>query len=151
MKRKVSSVLFVAGSPWWQENAARSRMIPSACAASPSSPSGGSGVALRSAAAGGDVSAVERFLGGRRQVRFARDELGRTALHLAASAGHVPVVRTLLQAAAHRELDAADAAGCTALQRAAADGHEVVVRLLIDNGALLDKQDSVVRYFSAIC
>lgn len=118
-------------------------MIPSACAASPSSPSGGSGVALRSAAAGGDVSAVERFLGSRRQVRFARDELGRTALHLAASAGHVPVVRTLLQAAAHRELDAADAAGCTALQRAAADGHEVVVKLLIDNGALLDKQDSV--------
>lgn len=102
------------------------------------------GAALRSAAAAGDLPSCVRLLAGRRQTRFARDELGRTALHLAASAGHEAVVRALLEAAAPRELDATDTAGCTALQRAAADGHEQVVRLLLSHGALLDKQDAVV-------
>lgn len=113
--------------------------------------SSSSGAALRAAAAAGDVGGCVRLLAGRRQVRFARDELGRTAVHLAASAGHVAVVRVLLEAAAQRELDAADAAGCTALQRAAADGHDSVVRLLIQNGALLDKQDAVVSFHFLLC
>lgn len=106
---------------------------------------GGAGAALRSAAAAGDVTACTRLLAGaRRHCRLTRDELGRTALHLAASAGHADVVRQLLDTAAPRELDTADAAGCTALQRAAADGHEPVVRLLLENGAVVDRQDTVV-------
>lgn len=105
----------------------------------------GGGAALRAAAGAGDVTACARLLGSaaRSSVRFSRDELGRSALHLAASAGHGPVVRLLLNAAAHREVDSPDGAGCTALQRAAADGHEDVVRLLLARGAEVDKQDTV--------
>lgn len=105
---------------------------------------GGDGAALRAAASAGDAAACNRLLGSLRSVRFTRDELGRSALHLAASAGHKNVVRQLLNVAAPREVDSPDGAGCTALQRAAADGHEEVVRLLLSRGADVDRQDSVV-------
>nr|XP_022900401.1 ankyrin repeat domain-containing protein 6 [Onthophagus taurus] len=101
------------------------------------------GAALRAAAGVGDAPACSRLLGHARCVRFSRDELGRSALHLSASGGHVAVVRLLLAAAAPREIDSPDGAGCTALQRAAADGHEDVVKLLISRGADVNKQDSV--------
>lgn len=104
------------------------------------------GAALRAAAAAGDTALCCRLLDGQlplRSVRFTRDELGRNALHLAASGGHAPVLRLLLGVAAPRELDSPDGAGCTALQRAAADGHEEVVRLLLARGADIDTQDSV--------
>lgn len=102
------------------------------------------GAALRAAAVAGDCAACARLLGSAKCVRFSRDELGRSALHLAASAGHGPVVRQLLNVAAPKEVDSPDGAGCTALQRAAADGHEEVVKLLLARGADVDKQDSVV-------
>lgn len=105
---------------------------------------GGEGAALRAAASAGDAATCARLLRGLRSVRFSRDELGRTALHLAASAGHAPVVRLLLNCAAPREVDGPDGAGCTALQRAAAEGHEEVCRLLLARGADVDRQDSVV-------
>lgn len=108
------------------------------------SSAGAGGAALRAAAGAGDTAACARLLGGARSVRFSRDELGRSALHLAASAGHVAPVRLLLNVAAPREVDSPDGAGCTALQRGAADGHEEVVRLLLARGADVDKQDSVV-------
>lgn len=76
--------------------------------------------------------------------RLGRDEQGRSALHLAASAGRAASVRQLLGAVSQRELDAPDAAGCTPLQRAAADGHEHVLQLLLQRGAAVDKQDTVV-------
>ncbi|XP_044759632.1 uncharacterized protein LOC123317262 [Coccinella septempunctata] len=109
---------------------------------------GGSGgststAALRAAAAKGNVAACARILGGQRCVRFSRDELGRSALHLAAQGGHAPVVRLLLGVAAPKEVDSPDGDGCTALQRAAADGHEEVIKLLLARGADADKQDSV--------
>lgn len=110
---------------------------------------GGSGAststaALRAAAARGNAAACARILGGQRCVRFSRDELGRSALHLAAQGGHVPVVRLLLGVAAPKEVDSPDGDGCTALQRAAADGHEEVIKLLLARGADADRQDSVV-------
>ncbi|KAK9883128.1 hypothetical protein WA026_001323 [Henosepilachna vigintioctopunctata] len=109
---------------------------------------GGSGgststAALRAAAAKGNVTACARILGAQRCVRFSRDELGRSALHLAAQGGHSPVVRLLLGVAAPKEVDAPDGDGCTALQRAAADGHEDVIKLLLARGADADRQDSV--------
>lgn len=83
--------------------------------------------------------------GGRASGRLGRDELGRTALHLAASAGRADIVKALLASPVGRkELNAPDAAGCTPLQRAAADGHEEVVKILLENGAQVDKQDTVV-------
>ncbi|XP_017777322.1 PREDICTED: ankyrin repeat domain-containing protein 6 [Nicrophorus vespilloides] len=104
---------------------------------------GGGGGALRAAASSGDATSCARLLGNARSVRFTRDELGRSALHLAASAGHGPVIRLLLNVAAPREVDSPDGAGCTPLQRAAADGHEEVVKMLLARGADVDKQDSV--------
>ncbi|XP_015838486.1 ankyrin repeat domain-containing protein 6 isoform X2 [Tribolium castaneum] len=104
---------------------------------------GAAAAALRAAASAGDVAACTRYLGAARCVRFSRDETGRSALHLAASAGHGAVVRLLLNVAAPKEVDSPDGGGCTALQRAAADGHEEVLRLLLARGADVDKQDSV--------
>ncbi|KAH0821463.1 hypothetical protein GEV33_001328 [Tenebrio molitor] len=109
--------------------------------------SGGGAAALRAAASAGDVAACSRYLGTARCVRFSRDEAGRSALHLAASAGHGAVVRLLLNVAAPKEVDSPDGAGCTALQRAAADGHEEVLRLLLARGGDVDKQDSVVLLY----
>lgn len=104
----------------------------------------GGGAALRAAASSGDTATCSRLIGSARNVRFSRDELGRSALHLAASAGHTAVVRFLINVAAPREADSPDGAGCTALQRAAADGHEDAVKLLISKGADVDKQDTIV-------
>lgn len=108
-----------------------------------SSSGGSSATALRAAASAGDVAACQRYLGSLRCVRFSRDEAGRSALHLAASAGHAAVIRLLLSVAAPREVDSPDGAGCTALQRAAADGHEEVLKVLIGRGADVNRQDAV--------
>ncbi|XP_018333137.1 ankyrin repeat domain-containing protein 6 [Agrilus planipennis] len=108
-----------------------------------SGPGASGGAALRAAAAAGDALQVGRLLGSARCVRFSHDEQGRSALHLAASAGHTAVVRLLLNVAAPKEVDSPDGAGCTPLQRAAADGHEEVVRLLLSRGADIDKQDAI--------
>ncbi|KAF5270682.1 hypothetical protein FQA39_LY01420 [Lamprigera yunnana] len=99
--------------------------------------------ALRAAAGVGNIAECARLLGSLKSVRFSRDELGRSALHLAASAGHGSVVRLLLSVAAPREVDSPDGAGCTALQRAASDGHEEVVRLLLARSADVDRQDNI--------
>lgn len=105
---------------------------------------GGAGsAALRAAASVGNTAECARLLGSLKSVRFSRDELGRSALHLAASAGHGSVVRLLLSVAAPREVDSPDGAGCTALQRAASDGHEEVVKLLLARGADVDRQDNI--------
>lgn len=109
---------------------------------------GGEGAALRAAAAAGDAATCARLLRGLRSVRFSRDELGRTALHLAASGGHVSTVRLLLNAAAPREVDGQDGTGYTALQRATAEGHEEVCRLLLARGADVDRQDTVVSVYN---
>ncbi|KAK5641967.1 hypothetical protein RI129_010514 [Pyrocoelia pectoralis] len=99
--------------------------------------------ALRAAASVGNSDECARLLGSLKSVRFSRDELGRSALHLSASAGHGSVVRLLLSVAAPREVDSPDGAGCTALQRAASDGHEEVVKLLLARGADVDRQDNI--------
>ncbi|KAL3273594.1 hypothetical protein HHI36_015026 [Cryptolaemus montrouzieri] len=91
----------------------------------------------------GNAAACARLLGGQRCVRFSRDEMGRSALHLAAQGGHGSVVRLLLGVAAPKEVDSPDGEGCTALQRAAADGHEEVIKLLLARGADADRQDNL--------
>lgn len=68
---------------------------------------GADSAALRQAAASGDTASCSRILGSARSVRFSRDELGRSALHLSASAGHTSVVRLLLGVAAPREVSRA--------------------------------------------
>ena len=65
-----------------------------------------------------------------------RTREGRTALHLAASNGHVPSTRYLLQTGA--DINLVDNKGNTALRLAAENGHLKVVKLLLTAGAELD-------------
>ena len=65
-----------------------------------------------------------------------RTREGRTALHLAASNGHVPTARFLLQTGA--DMNLVDNNGITALRLAAENGHLRAVKLLLTAGAELD-------------
>lgn len=65
-----------------------------------------------------------------------RTQEGRTALHLAASNGHAPTVRFLLQKGAN--VDLADNNRCTALRLAAENGHFNAVKLLLMAGGDLN-------------
>jgi len=64
---------------------------------------------------------------------MAKDEKGRTALHLAAAAGRTKVVEFLLSRGA--EIDARDSQGRTPLMLAASRGRKQTVKLLLDKGA----------------
>lgn len=64
---------------------------------------------------------------------MAVDDLGYTALHLAASQGSEPVVQLLLEKGA--EISATARFGVTVLHEAVKAGHESVVRLLLEKGA----------------
>ena len=65
-----------------------------------------------------------------------RDDTGQTGLHLAASAGHVPVVAAMLDAAAASgSLHAVEERGLTALDLAAGKGHLDVLVALMAAGA----------------
>ena len=59
---------------------------------------------------------------------------GLTAFHLAASGGHLSVLKILANSKAHVNETAGQNAG-TALHLAAADGHQAVVEWLLENGA----------------
>ena len=63
----------------------------------------------------------------------ARDAQGRSALHEAASAGHVEIIQALL--AAHADLQARDAEGRTPLLAAVAAGKLAAVQALVEAGA----------------
>jgi len=90
---------------------------------------------LKALGDGSGRAAVLSILGGHsgRVDLAARDELGRTALHLAAARGDCVVVGHLLEAGADAEAKAAD--GLTALYSAAMTGHVDVVRRLLEAGA----------------
>ena len=62
-----------------------------------------------------------------------RDDVGRTALHLAARGGNEAVARLLLEHGA--AVDSRDGGGRTALRCAAHRGHKAVARLLLERGA----------------
>jgi ankyrin repeat protein len=65
---------------------------------------------------------------------------GGTALHQAATRGHVAVMQLLMKASA--DINAEDNYGGTVLHRALKKGHEEVVILLIDAGANFSKPHS---------
>ena len=87
--------------------------------------------ALLKAAERGDLDAVERRLEAD-SVDYSNSK-GTTALHKAASEGHVDVVRALLAAGAF--VDVAEFDGDTPLLNAAYSGHAEVVRILLEAGA----------------
>ena len=86
---------------------------------------------LLAAAAAGDVDGVSRHLDGGASVAETDVKQERTALHLAASAGHTSVIKLLLEHEA--DVDAEDENQRTALHLAAAGGHEGAVRALLSS------------------
>lgn len=66
-------------------------------------------------------------------------EDGETALHRAASRGHVQAAKLLLDRGA--TVDAADGEGVTPLVLAAYRGHTDVVKLLLERGAFVNAQE----------
>jgi ankyrin repeat protein len=68
-----------------------------------------------------------------------RDEIGRTALSIAAEIGDIEAVQRLLKKGAG--LEVADEDGYTPLLWAASNGHEATVRLLLGAGARADAAD----------
>jgi len=92
--------------------------------------------AFQAAVRAGDVAAVEAMVAKKPALVAARDEAGRTALHVAAAAGRVDVAALLVARGA--DVDAADHAGSTPLHLAASSGHDEIGRLLIENKAAID-------------
>lgn len=90
---------------------------------------------LHDAARRGDLAAVEKLLGGGARVD-AVDGNGATALYVAASEGHAPLVARLLKAGGdprHRVMGFTGSTG-TPIHAAARGGHLDVVRLLLEAG-----------------
>ncbi|MEE8285092.1 MAG: ankyrin repeat domain-containing protein [Gammaproteobacteria bacterium] len=73
----------------------------------------------------------------------AKDDLGRTSLHVAARDGHLEMARLLLGAGA--EVDAETAAGEAPLHLAAEGSHKEMIRVLLQAGAAVNVGDSVGR------
>jgi len=94
---------------------------------------------LREAAASGKTSLVLQLL--EDGAPFIVDSDGQTALHQAATAGHVDTVAALVQGGC--DVAVQDFTGHTALQRAASEGHVDIVKYLINQGASVDHQDEV--------
>ena len=68
-----------------------------------------------------------------------KNAIGRTALHIAAEKGHVPVAKRLLHA--HANLDIDDKKGNTPLHRSACNGRQEMTRVLLAMLAEVDVKD----------
>lgn len=102
-------------------------------------PSWGNG--LHDAAGKGDLAAIKRLLPQNAGLLDARDEKGRTPLHLAALNGHKDAVLLLIEKGAEVNLKSLPEQR-TALHFAAWKGHTDVVRLLLEKGAKIDALES---------
>lgn len=74
-----------------------------------------------------------------------QDKDGTTALHWAASKGHGPLVRLVLETGSYVAIDGQDATAKTPLQYAVVAGHLEIVHLLLDFGSEFPVQDRGVR------
>ena len=90
--------------------------------------------ALREAASGGELTAVEELLVPPNSTSVsAADEAGSTALHFASANGHLAVAALLLAYGA--DVDARNDVRDTPLMRAASTGRSDLVTLLLEAGA----------------
>uniref|UniRef100_A0A1I8BJ32 ANK_REP_REGION domain-containing protein n=1 Tax=Meloidogyne hapla TaxID=6305 RepID=A0A1I8BJ32_MELHA len=96
------------------------------------------------AASGGNVRAFSSLIqAGANRFTADRDRLG--VLHCAASHGHLPVVKAMLDLGHHWVVNARDRNGDTPLFFASAYGHLECVKLLLERGADPNHQDRRIR------
>jgi ankyrin repeat protein len=95
---------------------------------------------IHEAARSGDLAAVQALVAGSPELAGARDESGRTPLHLASAGGHLQLVTYLLSQSV--DIDAVDNTGGTALHGAAAAGRHEIAGLLIERKANVDSPDA---------
>jgi ankyrin repeat protein/L-ascorbate metabolism protein UlaG (beta-lactamase superfamily) len=88
---------------------------------------------VHDAAAAGDVAAVESMISADAELLTARNERNETILHVAATGGHLDVVRFLLERGL--PVDIGDNEGSTALDAAAIQGHLELVAYLLEEGS----------------
>ena len=98
---------------------------------------------LHCAVIAGEWVEIECYLAGGTRVN-AKDVLGWTPLHYAATQGSQRISKLLLSKPgfAGACLDMKDLAGRTALHQAADNGHEEVVQFLLENGACIGERDN---------
>ena len=96
---------------------------------------------IHTAAANGDLDQVKDLLAGDATLISAEDQNATRdlPLHSAAGAGHLEVIRYLVEAGA--EVDGGDSDGSTPLHVAALRGHLTCVEYLVENGADVALQD----------
>jgi len=100
---------------------------------------GGKHGTIHSAAGGGDIEAVKKFLATGADVNV-KDKRGFTPLHWASISGHKEAVELLINNGA--DVNAIKGGGGTPLSYAASWGHEEIVELLIANGADVNVKDA---------
>ena len=93
---------------------------------------------LISAARDGDILSVRVLIENGADVN-AKDELGKTVLHLATREGHVEIVKILIEKGA--DVDVKDNERYTALHWATLDGHIEIAKILIEMDADVDARD----------
>lgn len=91
----------------------------------------------------GDLACVEELMKIKDIDFAAQNKEGKTALHYAAAAGHLEIVRSLIKKGI--DVKAQDKSGKTALHYAASAGHLEVVRFLIEEGVDVKTQDRYDR------
>jgi ankyrin repeat protein/glyoxylase-like metal-dependent hydrolase (beta-lactamase superfamily II)/Tol biopolymer transport system component len=101
------------------------------------------GEEIKNSILAGDLSQLQTWLVKDPARPRARDQQGRSLLHLAAAAGHLQMARWLIERGA--EIDARTVQMSTPLMHAALAGKEDMVRLLIAKGAGIDARDSYQR------
>jgi ankyrin repeat protein len=102
------------------------------------------GKRLYDAALDGSVEGVAHALRDGALPDAYRDVNKSSALIMASSGGHIPVIQRLLTAGADKEArsETTDGGGGTALLAAASAGHTAAVRLLLENGAKIEAANS---------
>jgi ankyrin repeat protein len=100
----------------------------------------GQGDTIHGAARAGDLATVRALVEKDVKLALARDEAGRTPLHLAAGSGRADVAAYLVARGA--DVNAADNNAWTPLHAAAAADRDEAVRILIDGKAALESRTS---------
>ena len=99
-----------------------------------------SGSPIHDAARKGEDMAVAALLDDDPELAHAIDALQRTALHIAAWAGHANVIAVLAAGGASVHAEAMD--GMRAVHFAAANGHEECIKQLLKNGSKVNVRDN---------